>query len=292
MEGCEYSSNLIANLINDLLDFAKMEKFCFTIVKEWFNLGDTIKNAFNVLRFEAQRKGISLNLNAWNNDLSVFNQIFSDESRYLQILLNLLSNALKFTPSGGSITVKLVSIENIQMSESFAIELDLDEADLAKYSSGNISRFINKMSISTIKKSVINRGTKKNNYQQVNPLQQYNSKFLNRYNYIKFKMQVIDTGVGISEEGLKNMFIDFGSLGEHASMNSRGTGLGLSICKNLIEKMGGSIVVSSVKDQGTTFTVEMTEVQRIGQDKRELFNPQEEAKVDELIIKDKKAQVQ
>lgn len=73
MEGCEYSSNLIANLINDLLDFAKMEKFCFTIVKEWFNLGDTIKNAFNVLRFEAQRKGIVLELNAWNDDLSVFN---------------------------------------------------------------------------------------------------------------------------------------------------------------------------------------------------------------------------
>ena len=83
------------------------------------------------------------------------------------------------------------------------------------------------------------------------------------------------------------MFMDFGSLGEHAKMNSRGTGLGLSICKNLIEKMGGSIVVSSVKDKGTTFTVEMIEVQRVGEDKRELFNPKEEAKVDQLIVKDK-----
>jgi len=116
---------------------------------------------------------------------------------------------------------------------------------------------------------------------------EHNQKFLNRYNYIKFKMQVIDNGVGISEEGLKNMFMDFGSLGEHAKMNSRGTGLGLSICKNLIEKMGGSIVVSSVKDKGTTFTVEMIEVQRIGDDKRELFGLQEAAKLDELIIKEK-----
>jgi len=105
-------------------------------------------------------------------------------------------------------------------------------------------------------------------------------------------MQVIDTGVGISEEGLKNMFMDFGSLGEHAKMNSRGTGLGLSICKNLIEKMGGSIVVSSVKDKGTTFTVEMIEVQRVGGDKRELFNPKEEAKVDELIVKEKNIKAQ
>ena len=103
MEGCEYSSNLTANLINDLLDFAKTQKFCFTIVKEWFNLGDTIKNAFNVLRFEGKRKNILLEISATNNDLNQFNQIYSDESRYLQILLNLLSNALKFTPNNGHI---------------------------------------------------------------------------------------------------------------------------------------------------------------------------------------------
>lgn len=105
-------------------------------------------------------------------------------------------------------------------------------------------------------------------------------------------MQVIDTGVGISEEGLKNMFIDFGSLSEHAKMNSRGTGLGLSICKNLIEKMGGSIVVSSVKDKGSTITVEMREVQRIGEDKRKLFDAKEEAKVDELLLKDANGKAQ
>jgi signal transduction histidine kinase len=64
MEGCEYSSNLMANLINDLLDFAKSEKFSFTISKEWFNLSETIQNAFNVLRFESKRKGIELVLSA------------------------------------------------------------------------------------------------------------------------------------------------------------------------------------------------------------------------------------
>lgn len=70
MRGCEYSSNLTANLINDLLDFAKIEKFCFTIVKEWFNLGETIHNAFDVLRFEAKRKNIVLELLPQNNDVS------------------------------------------------------------------------------------------------------------------------------------------------------------------------------------------------------------------------------
>jgi signal transduction histidine kinase len=42
--------------------------------------------------------------------------------------------------------------------------------------------------------------------------------------------------------------------------------------KNLIEKMGGSIKVTSIRDKGTIFTVQMVEVQRIGEDKRELFN--------------------
>jgi signal transduction histidine kinase len=54
---------------------------------------------------------------------------------------------------------------------------------------------------------------------------------------------VIDTGIGISPNGLKKLFIDFSKLDENSKRNSQGTGLGLSICKNIIEKMGGSVNV-------------------------------------------------
>jgi signal transduction histidine kinase len=54
-------------------------------------------------------------------------------------------------------------------------------------------------------------------------------------NYIKFNMRIEDSGVGISKENLKNLFLNFGKLEEHDSMNQVGTGLGLSICKQLIE---------------------------------------------------------
>jgi len=42
---------------------------------------------------------------------------------------------------------------------------------------------------------------------------------------------VVDTGIGMSEEGVKGLFIDFGRLAENEGRNKSGTGLGLSICK-------------------------------------------------------------
>jgi len=65
----------------------------------------------------------------------------------------------------------------------------------------------------------------------------------------------VDTGIGISEEGLSKLFIDFGKLDENAHRNKSGTGLGLSICKKIVEQMGGRVSVSSELGTGTTFTI-------------------------------------
>lgn len=66
---------------------------------------------------------------------------------------------------------------------------------------------------------------------------------------------MIDTGIGITEEGLKKLFIDFSKLDENSKRNSQGTGLGLSICKNIIEQMGGSVDVKSAIGEGTEFLI-------------------------------------
>lgn len=60
-------------------------------------------------------------------------------------------------------------------------------------------------------------------------------------NQIIFTIKIIDNGKGISEDGLKKLFMNFKTLKENKAQNQRGTGLGLSICKQLIEKMGGKI---------------------------------------------------
>jgi signal transduction histidine kinase len=70
-------------------------------------------------------------------------------------------------------------------------------------------------------------------------------------------MSVVDTGIGMSEEGLKNLFIDFGRLAENEGRNKSGTGLGLSICKQIIEKMGGSVNVKSQLNVGSQFIINL-----------------------------------
>ena len=54
------------------------------------------------------------------------------------------------------------------------------------------------------------------------------------------QVQVIDTGIGITQEESENLFKLFGTI-RNKSMNKSGTGLGLVICKMLAEKMGGTI---------------------------------------------------
>ena len=71
----------------------------------------------------------------------------------------------------------------------------------------------------------------------------------------KFIVQIIDTGVGISEEVLPNLFER-----KFYTTKPHGLGLGLSYCKRTIESHGGSIMVDSVLGKGTVFTIELPRI--------------------------------
>jgi len=68
------------------------------------------------------------------------------------------------------------------------------------------------------------------------------------------KADVRDTGVGISEDAMKDLFQDYHRVDSKSNHHVEGTGLGLSITKNLIELMGGEIKVESEKGKGSTFS--------------------------------------
>ncbi|MBU4414833.1 MAG: PhnD/SsuA/transferrin family substrate-binding protein, partial [Proteobacteria bacterium] len=65
---------------------------------------------------------------------------------------------------------------------------------------------------------------------------------------------VKDTGVGIAEKDIKKLFKPFSQVDTSSTRKYEGTGLGLTICKQLVEKMGGTIWVESELDKGSTFT--------------------------------------
>lgn len=67
------------------------------------------------------------------------------------------------------------------------------------------------------------------------------------------EISVIDTGIGIKEEDLKYLFKPFQQVNTGLSRQYEGTGLGLAICKRLVEKLGGSIGVTSEWGKGSTF---------------------------------------
>ena len=68
-------------------------------------------------------------------------------------------------------------------------------------------------------------------------------------------LRVSDTGVGISEAFLPNLFTAFRQQSEGIGRSHEGTGLGLTISERLVHLMGGTITVDSEVGVGTTFTV-------------------------------------
>jgi len=70
------------------------------------------------------------------------------------------------------------------------------------------------------------------------------------------KISVTDTGIGIAPQDLSEIFVPFNRLGQEHS-DIEGTGIGLAITKQIIEKMGGSILATSTLGVGSTFEIEM-----------------------------------
>ncbi len=91
------SADALLCIINDILDFLKIEAGKMTIEKVGYDLRETVKGALELLAPRAQAKGVTLN---YQIALGVHTQVVGDPSRLRQILLNLISNAVKFTDQG------------------------------------------------------------------------------------------------------------------------------------------------------------------------------------------------
>ena len=97
IEDIQKSGEHLLTIINDLLDHAQMEAGRLQVVKETFNLTETLKSSFNLLKRRAETKPLNYILNI---DPDMPTWVLGDSHRLTQILVNLLGNAIKFTARG------------------------------------------------------------------------------------------------------------------------------------------------------------------------------------------------
>lgn len=178
------SDNLII-IINDILDLSKIDSGKLTIEKIGFEPQKVISKVMQVLQHRAEEKGLKFTNSSCDSHLSPV--LIGDPYRLEQILLNLISNAIKFTFKG-LVDVTCRVIKDMQ-------------------------------------------------------------------DYQLIEASVTDTGIGMGEAFIAKLFDKFSQEDESVNRKYGGTGLGMSICKELIELMGGEIVVFSKKNEGTSVSI-------------------------------------
>lgn len=184
-EKMEQSGNLLLSIINNVLDMARIESGKMELDENYVKIRDIYYGVYKIFQAEAEKKGIHLEM-----EYDVRHEhVICDETKNREVFLNLISNAVKYTASGGTVTIRIT-------------ELDCDRKD-----------------------------------------------------YVRIQSQVIDTGIGMSEEFLPSLFEAFTRERNTTMGKVAGTGLGMPIIKQYIDMMGGTIKAESKLGEGSRFTV-------------------------------------
>lgn len=176
------SSNSLLRIINDILDFSKIESGKIDIEEIEFPLSQVLDTVSSIISHNAQEKGLEIIFSV-EQDVPLI--LIGDPLRLGQIIINICSNAVKFTMKGEII----IRIERVY-SDSEQLEL---------------------------------------------------------------KVTITDTGIGIKEEYIPNLFNSFSQSDSSTTRKYGGSGLGLSISKNLVELLGGRVWVESEFGKGSKF---------------------------------------
>ncbi len=182
VDSITWSAESLLTVLNDILDYSKIEAGKLVIESVRFHLRDTLEQIGQLMSAQARNKDVDI-LVHYPPALPLY--VIGDPTRIRQIINNLSGNAIKFTQKG-HVFIRVKTSETTE----------------------NLCRFL---------------------------------------------FEVIDTGIGISNDNQKKIFKKFTQADGSTTRKYGGTGLGLSICRELVVRMGGEIGVKSVLNQGTTF---------------------------------------
>ncbi|UYL09424.1 ATP-binding protein [Bdellovibrio sp. SKB1291214] len=106
------SAESLLSVINDILDYSKVEANKIDLETVPFSLGPVVQQVISLMNFQARHKSIYLQL---HENLGTSTNVMGDPARFRQVLVNLISNALKFTEKGGvDVFVHVESISELQ----------------------------------------------------------------------------------------------------------------------------------------------------------------------------------
>ena len=213
------SADHLLSLINDILDLSKVEAGRVDIKAAPFDVKALIESCCATVG-PLVRSGVQLNPEVSDE----VGEAHTDEARLRQIVINLLSNALKFTEKGEvKVSVRPSPRQAAPPSTSRSHEVATHvPTPLPRVGEGRRGEGLSPIA---------------------GPLEDKT-----------LEIAVSDTGVGIPPDALGYIFDEFRQV-EGSHQQQKGTGLGLSITKKLTELLGGTIEVESEVGKGSTFTV-------------------------------------
>ncbi|CAA3018281.1 histidine kinase 5 [Olea europaea subsp. europaea] len=218
------SGDMVLQLINDILDLSKVESGVMKLEATKFRPREVVRHVLQTAAASLQK---SLTLEGYVSD-DVPVEVVGDVLRIRQIITNLISNAIKFTHEG-KVGIKLYVIPE----PHDAIKQVTDQ---------NISSDQSPVSVNTNKEDkCITIGVHESHSNCEETI-------------VWIRCDVYDTGIGIPENAISNLFKKYMQVGADTARKYGGTGLGLAICKQLVELMGGQLTVSSKEHCGSTFT--------------------------------------
>jgi cell cycle sensor histidine kinase DivJ len=122
------SGEHLLHVVNDILDMSKIEAGKFKIVKEPFDVASLVRSCADIMRHAAEKKGIAVSVEA-PPDLP---ELVADKRACKQMLLNVVSNAIKFTDPGGWVRIS-VGVENGMVALEVADNgIGISDQDLPK----------------------------------------------------------------------------------------------------------------------------------------------------------------
>ncbi|MCW2120046.1 response regulator [Flavobacterium sp. 7A] len=126
LELMDYSTNHLLALVNNILDFTKLNDGAFSLQYSEFNLSSSLNSLFKMNERLALEKGLKFKIKTSKN---IPDTVYGDKNRINQIVLNILNNAIEYTDSG---TVKMVIGGNISATNQKEFQLHITISDTGK----------------------------------------------------------------------------------------------------------------------------------------------------------------